>query len=80
MVPRICYVVNSGFETSVPTAIATALVDHETLNIDILAWFDASPFEGVERIGWTVSTLPNRRPASIERSTERPAIGCITTT
>lgn len=48
---RICYVVNSVSETSVPATIATALVDYEDVTVDVLAWFDASTFRGDDRVG-----------------------------
>jgi glycosyltransferase involved in cell wall biosynthesis len=50
MDPKICYVVNSVSETSVPATIATALVDYEDLQVDILAWFSTNRFEGDDKL------------------------------
>lgn len=72
MTPQICYVVNSVSETSVPATIATALVDYENLNVDILAWFDAEPFEGDDRVGVTCLDAPNTL-TGITRETYRQA-------
>lgn len=47
---KICYVVNSVSETSVPATIATALVDYEDLQVDILAWFSTNRFEGDDKL------------------------------
>ena len=44
--PRICFVVNSVDETSVPADIATGIVQYTDCEVDVLAWFDAAPFEG----------------------------------
>jgi len=49
--PRICYVVNAVSETSVPVTITTAVTDHTEYAVGILAWFDAEPFAGDDRVG-----------------------------
>ena len=49
--PRICFVVNSVDETSVPADIATALVKYTDCTVDVLAWFDADSFEGDDLVG-----------------------------
>jgi len=72
MASRICYVVNSVSETSVPATLATALVDHEDLTIDILAWFDAEPFDGDDRVGVTCLNAPDTA-TGINRQTYRKA-------
>jgi glycosyltransferase involved in cell wall biosynthesis len=46
----ICYVVNSVSETSVPATLGTALVEYENIDVDILAWFEAEPFNKQETI------------------------------
>jgi glycosyltransferase involved in cell wall biosynthesis len=51
MSARICYVVNSISETSVPATLAAALVDYENLQVDILAWFESDSFSGDDRVG-----------------------------
>lgn len=51
MDPRICYVVNAVSETSLPITIATAVTGHTEYAVDILAWFDAEPFAGGDRVG-----------------------------
>jgi glycosyltransferase involved in cell wall biosynthesis len=48
---EVCYVVNSVSETSVPATLAVALTEHENVDVDILAWFKAEPFEGDDRVG-----------------------------
>ena len=48
---RVCFVVNAVDETSVPADIATALVEHTDVEVDILAWFDAAGFHGDDRVG-----------------------------
>jgi len=55
---RICYVVNSVSETSVPATIATALIDNQDISVDILAWFEAEPFEGDDRVSVTCLDAP----------------------
>ena len=55
---KICYVVNSVSETSVPATIATALVDYEDLQVDILAWFESRSFEGDDRVGMITLNAP----------------------
>lgn len=42
---RVCFVVNSVHGTSVPADIATALAKYTNVEVDILAWFSAEPFE-----------------------------------
>lgn len=69
---RICYVVNSVSETSVPATLATALVDYEDVMVDILAWFDASSFEGDDRVGVTCLDAPESI-LGIDRETYRAA-------
>jgi glycosyltransferase involved in cell wall biosynthesis len=56
---RVCYVVNSVSSTSVPATIATALVDHEDLEVDILSWFWAEPFAGDDRVGVNCLKAPD---------------------
>jgi glycosyltransferase involved in cell wall biosynthesis len=72
MISHVCYVVNSVSETSVPATIATALVDYENINVDILAWFDAEPFEGDDRVGVTCLNAPNT-VTGLDRETYREA-------
>lgn len=55
---RVCYVVNKVSETSVPATIATALVENEDVDVDILAWFEAEPFEGDNRVGVSCVDAP----------------------
>lgn len=71
MNPRICYVVNSVSETSVPATLATALVDYEGLDVDILAWFETDSFAGEERVG--VKCLDASRPVGLSTRTVRDA-------
>ncbi len=56
---QICYVVNSVSETSVPATLATALTDNQDISVDILAWFEAEPFEGDDRVGVTCLDAPD---------------------
>jgi glycosyltransferase involved in cell wall biosynthesis len=69
---EICYVVNSVASTSVPATIATALVDYEEVDVDILAWFNAEPFEGDDRVGVTCLDAP-RETMGLDRRTYRNA-------
>jgi glycosyltransferase involved in cell wall biosynthesis len=69
---EICYVVNSVSATSVPATIATALVDYEGIDVDILAWFEAEPFEGDDRVGVTCLDAP-RETMGLDRRTYRNA-------
>jgi len=50
MESEMCYVVNSVSETSAPATIATAVYDYKSIKVDILAWFDADPFDAADRI------------------------------
>lgn len=59
MTMRICFVVNAVGETSVPADIATALVEHTDVEVDILAWFGADGFEGDDAVGVTVVDAPD---------------------
>jgi glycosyltransferase involved in cell wall biosynthesis len=72
MTIQVCYVTNSVSATSVPATIATALVDHTDITVDILAWFDAEPFEGDDRVGVTCLDAP-RSTVGIDRATYRRA-------
>lgn len=72
MKPRICYVVNAVSGTSVPATIATAVRDYEGLEIDILAWFDADPFDGADRIAVDCLDAP-RLTQGLDRTTYREA-------
>lgn len=54
-----CYVVNSVGETSVPADIATALTRRTEIDVDILAWFSASDFEGSDIVDVTEIQAPN---------------------
>ncbi len=65
---KICYVVNSVSETSVPATIATALVDYEDIQVDILAWFEADSFGGDDRVNVIDLGAP-RSTIGIDRST-----------
>lgn len=68
MNPRVCYVVNSVSETSVPATLATALVEHQEVSVDILAWFDAEPFAGDDRVGVHCLGAP-RTALGVDRET-----------
>ena len=57
--PRICFVVNSVDETSVPADIATALVKYTDCRVNLLAWFDADPFEGDDLVGVRCLNAPD---------------------
>jgi glycosyltransferase involved in cell wall biosynthesis len=72
MNPKICYVLNGVSETSVPATIATALVDYEDIDVDILAWFDAEPFEGDDRVSITCLNAP-RETMGLDWRTYRKA-------
>ena len=67
----ICYVVNSVSETSVPATLGTALVDHENVNVDILAWFDAEPFASDDRVGLSCINAPKTRSGIDRRTLQR---------
>ncbi len=69
---KICYVVNSVSATSVAATIATALIDYEGVDIDILAWFEAEPFEGDDRVGVMCLDAP-RDTVGLDRRTYRDA-------
>lgn len=56
---RVCFVVNAVDETSVPADIATALVEHTDVEVDILAWFDAAGFHGDDDVGVTCLDAPD---------------------
>lgn len=58
MQPRICFVVNSVSKTSVPATIATALVDYEDLDVELLAWFSDGSFAGEDRVDVTCLDAP----------------------
>lgn len=73
---KICYVVNSVSETSVPATIATALVDYENIQIDILAWFQANSFEGDDRVGVLDFGAP-RSATGIDRPTYKKACSVL---
>lgn len=72
MEPKICYVVNAVSETSVPATIATALLDYEGIEVDVLAWFDADPFDGADRIAVDCLDAP-RSKQGLDRTTYREA-------
>ena len=59
MAMDVCYVVNAVGETSVPADIATALERYTDVQVDILAWFDANPFEGEDLVDVTCLDAPN---------------------
>ncbi|GGL59528.1 glycosyltransferase family 4 protein [Halocalculus aciditolerans] len=42
--PRVCFVVNSVSETSVPASIAAAINEYTDATVDILSWFSAGEF------------------------------------
>jgi glycosyltransferase involved in cell wall biosynthesis len=69
---KICYVVNSVSETSVPTTLATALVDYDDLQIDILSWFEPDSFEGDDRVGVINLSAP-RSTTGIDQATYKRA-------
>jgi len=69
---QVCFVVNAVDETSVPADIATALVDHTDVTVDILAWFDADGFHGDDRVGLSCLDAPNTT-LGIDRETLRAA-------
>lgn len=58
---RACFVVNAVDETSVPADIATALVEHTDVEVDVLAWFDAAGFHGDDEVGVTCLDAPDTR-------------------
>lgn len=68
---RVCYVVNKVSETSVPATIATALVDNEDVDVDILAWFEAEPFEGDDRVSVSCVDAPSTTLGIDRRSYRR---------
>lgn len=72
MDPRICYVVNAVSETSVPATIATAILDYEGIEVDILAWFDADSFDGTDRIAVDCLDAP-RSKQGLDWTTYREA-------
>jgi glycosyltransferase involved in cell wall biosynthesis len=73
---NICYVVNSVSPTSVPATIATALVDYEDLQVDILAWFESRSFEGDDRVGVITLNAP-RSTTGIDWETYREACSVL---
>jgi len=56
---RVCYVVNAVDETSVPADIATALARYTNIDTEILAWFNASGFEGDDQVPVTELNAPD---------------------
>jgi glycosyltransferase involved in cell wall biosynthesis len=56
--PHVCFVVNSVNETSVPADIARALVKYTDCDVDILAWFNATPFQGDDSVGVSCLEAP----------------------
>jgi|AntDeeMinimDraft_5_1070356.scaffolds.fasta_scaffold00145_27 glycosyltransferase involved in cell wall biosynthesis len=56
---RVCYVVNAVGESSVPADIARSLVKYTDVDVDILAWFEAEPFEGDDQIDVTCLRAPD---------------------
>lgn len=68
MAVRICYVVNSVSETSVPATIAAAVEDHSDFSVDVLAWFDADSFAEDDRVGVTCFEAP-RGSFGLDRET-----------
>jgi glycosyltransferase involved in cell wall biosynthesis len=68
---RACFVVNAVDETSVPADIATALVEHTDVEVDVLAWFDVAGFHGDEEVGVTCLDAPDTRLGIDVRSVRR---------
>lgn len=73
---KICYVVNSVSETSVPATIATALVDYEDLQVDILVWFEADSFEGDDRVN-VIDLEVSHSTIGIDRPTYKKAYSVL---
>lgn len=71
---RVCYVVNKVSETSVPATIAEALVEYEGVAVDILAWFEAEPFDGEARLDVSCIEAPNTM-LGIDRASYRALEG-----
>lgn len=72
----VCYVVNGVSETSVPATIATALVDRHDVSIDILAWFDASPFQDNHLVSVQCLEAP-RSTFGLDPGTYRTAVDAM---
>ncbi len=72
MTHSICYVVNAVSETSVPATIATAVVENHDIDVDILAWFDADPFEGDDLVGVDCLNAP-RSTVGLDQRTYQEA-------
>lgn len=58
---RVCFVVNAVDETSVPADIATSLVEHTDVTVDLLAWFNAEGFDGDDLVAVTCLGAPDTR-------------------
>lgn len=72
MTTKLCYVVNAVGETSVPADIATSLVEHCDVEVDVLAWFDADPFERDDLVDVLSLDAPDTT-TGIDRATYRRA-------
>lgn len=72
MTTKLCYVVNAVGETSVPADIATSLVEHCDVEVDVLAWFDAEPFERDDLVDVLSLDAPDTT-TGIDRATYRRA-------
>lgn len=70
---RVCFVVNAVGETSVPADIATALVEYTDVEVDVLAWFRAEPFEGDDLVDTACLEAPDST-TGIDRATYRRAV------
>jgi len=56
---RVCFVVNAVGETSVPADIATGIAKYTEIDVDILAWWEATSFHDEERVTVTELNAPN---------------------
>jgi len=72
MAPEVCYVLNTVSQTNAVATIAAALVDYEDVAVDILAWFDAEPFDRDNRVEVTCLDAP-RANLGMSRSIYRDA-------
>lgn len=70
---RVCYVVNSVHDSSIPADLAKGITRYTDIEVDILAWFEARPFESDQLVDVRSLDTP-RTTLGINRQTFRTAL------
>lgn len=73
---EVCFLVNSLDRTSVPADIAVGLARYTDVDVEVLAWFSAGPFEGRDLVGVRCLEAP-RSKLGVDRQTYRDARSLI---